>query len=133
MMQDLDSERGRSDAYANKILKLESELAELKKDLEELQIQIGDLKQEKHILIKKCQVEVRDIKNELTKEKSNYEVLLKEKNQLEKDYKIVMGKLRHEASSTMNESTAGKSAGPGKQEKIILEALSNRVNELEVY
>lgn len=138
-VKDMESERTRCDMLANRISQMETETARLRKEIEDLQTQVDDLHGEKLILIKKCQNEVRELKNVLAKDKSSYAVLLKDKNQLEKDYRVVMEKLRHEATSSLNHTPDGDgktSKAPStssRQEKIILEALSNRVNELEVY
>ena len=131
----MDSERKRCDTLGTKIIKLEAEASEVKKQTDDLYTQIEDLNAEKMIITKKCQNEVREMKNALSKDKTNYELLLKEKSQLDKDYRIVMEKLRQQTTSTMNAPETdhkGAKTPSARQEKIILEALSNRVNELEV-
>lgn len=72
------------------------------------------------------------MKNAIVQEKAKYDVLLEDKNKLERDIKNLLDKrisqtmmLRKNSSDTDIKST--------KQEKIILESLALRVEDLEVF
>jgi len=72
------------------------------------------------------------LKNAIVQEKAKYDVLLEDKNKLERDIKNLLDKrisqtmmLRKNSSDTDIKST--------KQEKIILESLALRVEDLEVF
>ena len=75
--------------------------------------------------------EIKDLKNAILQEKSRYELLLDDRNKLERDIKNLLDKrisqtmIRKNSSETDLKST--------KQEKIILESLALRVEDLEVF
>jgi len=75
--------------------------------------------------------EIKDLKNAILQEKSRYELLFDDRNKLERDIKNLLDKRISQTMIRKNSSETDLKTT--KQEKIILESLALRVEDLEVF
>jgi chromosome segregation ATPase len=92
--------------------------------LRSLQTELDDARTEKQIIQKRSMHDMKDLKQELAKEKSS-----------NADSKIEVERMRNEIrqlQAVQRTTARGKLDAAGSSEKVFVEELSNRVNELEL-
>ena len=117
--QALDECQGSKAAYKE----LESEFTELNAKCQALTQELEDARTEKHIVQKRSMNDLRDLKSELAKEKTAHE-----------QSKMEVEKMKHEVRrlhDLQQNYIRGRGEAATLEEKVFVEELSNRINELE--
>ena len=101
----------------------ETQVHKLQESIKTLNLQVEDSKTEKKIIQKRSMHDIKDLKNELAKEKTAHETVKMEKEKLCQEIRRLQDLQRNVTKSSDSASL---------QEKAIVEALYQRVSELEL-
>jgi len=101
----------------------------MRQQIKDLKATMDDMTTESGILTRKYQNELKEVRNTLQNDKNCYDNLMEEKNKLANDLKAIK---ESAVPLTRNEKEVRTPNAPdAKKDKVILEALSKRVSELE--
>jgi chromosome segregation ATPase len=109
----------------------------LSKEVSDLKAVIEDLNVEKSIFIKKSQTEIKELKSALHNDKGKWDHLIEDKSKLEIELKTLQATLKSNPTIAQTVTVDKKDNNKlpfsldSKQEKVIMEALSNRIQMLE--